>query len=93
MTTLVFTFAAILAAAVTLEGPAPFTADELDRALSVRGAPAGEVAVRSVGLDAVAVRHEGRRRVVPLYGRTGPQAARWVALAVVELAIRSVLML
>jgi len=74
--------------AITVEGTGelPFTPASLEEALRLRGVdPEAQVELRAVGVDAVEITCDARQRVVPLFGRTGPAAARWVALAVVEL--------
>jgi hypothetical protein len=67
----------------------PFTGAALGEAVALRApvADAGvEVVVEAAGADAVRVRAGGKERIVPLSGRSGRAAARWVALALVDLA-------
>jgi hypothetical protein len=74
-------------------GAAPFSSAELTQALLARllpaekGAPA--VRVSGAGAGAVAVQVGDRSRVVTLGERTGPEAARVVALVIADLASAS----
>lgn len=65
----------------------PFSAAELEQAVALR-VPAGVTAARVVSgadADTVEVSLGPKRRSVPLGGRRGGLAARWVALTVVDL--------
>ena len=77
---------------ITLVAPdaVPFSSAELTQALLARSfasdeAPAPPVRVAPVGAGAVAVEVGSRSRVVALADRTGPAAARVVALVIAEL--------
>jgi hypothetical protein len=69
---------------------APFDADQLAAALRVRLAPEGAplaIEVTAATADRVTVAIGDATREVELGGRTGPAAARLVALAIVDLAL------
>src|SRR5882672_11125223 len=74
--------------AIDAGGELPFTRVELEDALRLRlGDGEARVKVEASGEDAVRVARAGKTRIVVLAGRRGAQAARSVALAVVDLAM------
>jgi hypothetical protein len=72
-------------------GALPFTEGELVDAVAIRLPLDAEakrtVSVRPAGEDAVSIEVESKRRVIVLLGDRGAQAARRVALAILDLAL------
>lgn len=78
----------VSAAAVTVEDDVPFVAADLVVALRARVATdvhVGRVAVHALAADVVEIDVDGSTRVVALGGRQGAAAARFVALASIDL--------
>jgi hypothetical protein len=78
------------AAATAVDPGLPFSTGELAQALLARLSPADEPAsprlkVERAGADSVAIQFGDQSRVVPIGERTGPAAARVVALVIAEL--------